>query len=547
MKKIMTLFLAVVLLAALAVTTNAAEEEPTGKEAIIQEARRVYYYSRSTAGKSSFAGFCGLMTSHQLYHMGINDSIIVNDGNRQFDYYAAREVTTGGYYITAYPATDYTLTEALNAITKDGTKDAYNLLVGFQWTNTQAGGRYGHACVINAIVDGTVYFVESFYTSIAGREGNVGQCSIERFAELFSDWTSFEGVIDFGTGQYAEACETYETSLYVRTRFETTLRSQPCLLGQRNSYAMRQVAAGELLQVSAICKDYDTGMAYYRVEEAEGVGYISAGAAYVYQLAGENCLTLRDAQIPAYQKPNNSLKLSGTVFAEKANIGKLEAVVTDLEGNALFREQKKVGSYKQNLSVLNEQLSSHKLENGIYRVQVYGSTACKYAVGTDVETVYIRQKLHEQVLQVNDTPCNARVCYYQEEETQQDKNGWVAEDGVMHRYKKNKPQTGWFAEHDLRYYLDETGAVTTGWQEIDDVKYYFTATGVQYHGWLTTDAGTMYLPEDGGQAIGWLTIDESKYYFDENCLLVTEGVVNDGKKRYEIKENGQAVLLKDKK
>ena len=547
MKKIVMLFLSVLLLVALAVTTNAAEEEPTEKEAIIQEARRVYYYSRSTAGKSSFAGFCGLMTSHQLYHMGINDSIIVNDGNRQFDYYAAREVTTGGYYINAYPATEYTLTEALNTITRDGTKDAYNLLVGFQWTNTEAGGRYGHACVINAIVDGTVYFVESFHTSIAGREGNVGQCSIERFAELFSGWTSFEGVIDFGTGQYADACETYETSLYIRTRFETTLRSQPCLLGQQDSYAMRQVKAGELLQVSAICKDRDTGMAYYRVEEVEGIGYISAGAAYHSQLADEDCLMLLDAEIPAYQKPNRSLKLSGTVSAEKTHIGEIEVVVTDLEDQVLVCERQNVDGYEQSLAALNKQLASCKLEKGFYRVQVYGSAVCKYVAGTDVETTYVRQLLHEQVFQVNDTPFNTRICYYQEEETEQVKDGWVVKGGTIYRYKMGSPQTGWFEEYGIYYYLDENGAVTTGWQEIDCIKYYFTASGARYIGWLTTADGIMYLSETDGQAMGWQVIDGNKYYFKKNGLLVTKGVVKDGKKRYEIQENGQAVLIKDNK
>ena len=94
MKKIWSVLLCLMLLAALAVTVNAEEEEPTRKDVIVQEARRVYYASRGTAGKRSFAGYCGLMTSHQLYHMGINETIIVNDGNRQYDYYAAREMTS---------------------------------------------------------------------------------------------------------------------------------------------------------------------------------------------------------------------------------------------------------------------------------------------------------------------------------------------------------------------------------------------------------------------------------------------------------------------
>lgn len=545
MKKIWSVLLCLMLLAALAVTVNATEEEPTREDVIVQEARRVYYASRGTAGKKSFAGYCGLMTSHQLYHMGINETIIVNDGNRQYDYYAAREVTSGGYYITAYPASDYTLTEALNAITKSGTQDAYNLLVGFQWTNTQAGGRYGHACVINAIMDGTVYFTESFYTSIAGPEGNVGQCSIERFAELFSGWTSFEGVIDFGTGQYAETCETYPTSMYVRVRFDTTLRSQPCLLGDKESYALREVKAGELLSVSAICKDLDTGIAFYRVEDGEGIGYISAGAASVYQI-NEGSLSLVDVQIPAYLSPKKSLQVKGDVVARKAEIGKIEVVVTDLEDKIIFSAENEDGGYRQDLAALNKQLKKHNLKKGWYKVQIYGSCACNYVLGTKIQTRYTRQLIHEQFLQVNNAPRNVRFFYQQEEEIPA-KDGWVLEDGLWHRYKENTPQTGWLEELGIKYYLDETGAVTTGWKKIDGVKWYFSPTGALVSGWLATKEGMMYLPQSGGQAMGWQTIEEDKYYFDEDKLLVTEGIVNDGQKRYEIQSDGRAVLLKKKK
>lgn len=546
MKRILMLFLSVLLLAALAVTANATEqEEPTRKNAIIQEARRVYEYSRSTAGKSSFAGFCGLMTSHQLYHMGINETIIVNDGNRQYDYYAARKVTTGGYYITCYPATDYTLEEALNAITKNGKRDAYNLLVGFQWTNTQAGGRYGHACVINAIVDGTVYFTESFYTSIAGREGNVGQCSIEKFAWLFDDWTSFEGVIDFGTGQYADACDRYDTAMYVRTRFDTTLRSQPCLLGEKDSHAIRQVKAGELLWVDAVCKDYDTGMAYYRVEEEEGTGYISAGAASLVQ-ASTQSLTLKNVAMDAYLKPNKPLTLSGRVVAGSAAIGELEVMIINAEGKVLVHEKIRAEGHSKNLSLLNGQLAKWKPKSGWYRVQIYASAACKYVVGTDVETAYARQKLHEQVLQVSKTPQNTRAPIHVAQE-EKSLDGWISRGEKLYRYDQNEMKTGWYEELGVRYYLQEDGTAATGWQEIDGVRWYFSSTGALCQGWLTTAEGVVYLKQEGGQASGWQTIEKEKYYFNKDSVLVTEGVVKDGKKRYEIQADGKATLLKDKK
>jgi hypothetical protein len=56
--------------------------------------------------------------------------------------------------VKAYPASQYTLLDALNTITRNGTLDVYNILVGFQRTNTQLGSIYGHALLIHGIIDG---------------------------------------------------------------------------------------------------------------------------------------------------------------------------------------------------------------------------------------------------------------------------------------------------------------------------------------------------------------------------------------------------------
>lgn len=545
MKKLSLLLVLFALFAALAGTAYAEEAELTKQQAVIKEARRVYYYSLSSAQRESFAGFCGLMTSHQLYHMDINTSVIANDGNRQFDYYKDMEITSGGHYIKAYPATEYTLKDALNAITRNGTKDAYNLLVGFQWTNTDAGHRYGHACIINAILDGTVYFVESFYTSIGGREGNVLQCSIDEFAKFFDDWTVFEGIIDFGTGQYADACETYGTDIYVRTRFESNLRSQPCLVGENDCAVLRDLAPGELLRVSAVCVDPETDMYYYRVEDGERTGYISAGAVSVTRCNGET-VSISDVQIPAFVKTGKSLSVFGTVTAGDSDVGSVRVVISNAKGNVVHQARYTQDSFQQNISILNGQLAEKTLPAGFYRVEVYASAACKYVDGVEVETLYAPQKIHTQVLQVGEHPINARVLAdLPEPEQTTVPDGWVLENGSWYCYRQGEPCTGWVQELGVRYYLDETGKATTGWAEIDGVKRYFSSTGALCTGWLTTKDGKLYLQEGGGVAVDWQMIGNAKYFFDENGLLVTEGVLTDGDISYEIQPDGRAVKIED--
>lgn len=542
MKRIgMLLVVCVALLAALSGTAQAADAPLTKEQAIMHEAKRVYNASRYTASRRSFAGWCGLMTSHQLYNMGINESLIVNDGNRQFDYYKGLKKTTGGYYINAYSATEYSLEDALNVITNYGTKDAYNLLVGFQWTNTDAGRSYGHACVVNAIIDGTVYFTESFYTSIGGAEGNVCQCSIERFAELFSGWTVFEGVIDFGTGQYADSCRTYPTNLYVRTRFDSMLRSQPCVLGQNGCTRMRSLVAGEVLKVSAICQAPEDGGLFYRIEDGEGQGYLAAGAVSLVKYNEGNLAGL-DIQTPGFLKTGKSLSINGSVLAKKAMVGGVGVVVTDLQGNLIFRQEHQQEGYRCDFSGLNKKLEEQKLEKGFYRVQIYADAACKTASSMQMDAGYVRELIYEKILQVAKTPRNIRLLFNQtQQQMQRASDGWFEEEGLWRYYENGAPRTGWLEEMGVRYYLNEQGVVTTGWAEVDGVKLYFSPTGALTTGWLATPEGTVYLQENGGLAMGWQTIQGYKYFFEDNHYLLTEGFKSDNDVRYEIQADGRGI------
>jgi len=208
-KRIWALVLcAVLLLSILPVCALAANEN----EMLIEKTRKSYESGLEATGQESFHGLCGTMVAYQLKYFGVSIYPEAWDGNKQYDNYAGKNITSGGYYVDAYPATEYSLEQALDVLTANGTRDVYNILVGFETTNTEAGALFGHACVITAIVDGTVYFAESFDTSF-GVEGTVICCTIKEFAAFYSDWAVFEGLVCFSMTMPPAATATELISL----------------------------------------------------------------------------------------------------------------------------------------------------------------------------------------------------------------------------------------------------------------------------------------------------------------------------------------------
>lgn len=196
---------AAALVAALAVPAAAAESvlaEPyklTGEE-LVERIEQTYDDALDLAGRRSFNGKCSTMVNRSVQALGIVTERPRLDGHGRDSYnmYSAMGRTTGGYDTVCYPRSEYDLESALNAVCEDGTLDVYNLIVGFQGGRTGNSGSYGHALFVHGILDGTVYFSESYGLYIAGRyysEGEPIVCTIAEFAEYYNKWAYFEGVV----------------------------------------------------------------------------------------------------------------------------------------------------------------------------------------------------------------------------------------------------------------------------------------------------------------------------------------------------------------
>ncbi len=489
MRKLLSLAVCLCLIFGLLPNTIRATESNAKIDNIIAETKRVYTSSLSTAEKEAFHGFCGTMVGHQLYHMGINKSVEPYDGNKQYDVYSQKIQTSGGYYPIAYPADTYTLAEALNAITRYGTRDAYNILVGFEWTDTEAGGQFGHACVINAIIDGTVYLIESFYTSLAGEEGNVIMCSIEELDTYFSSWTTLEGVIYFGNGVYADSCQSYETDIFVRTRFASALRSQPCLLNDNDCQRIRDLQSGELLHVLGVYQN-DLDEIYYQVEEDGQIGYVMANATVFVQANSEN-LTLQEYSIPVGIPQNRNLSLSGQVTAARGELGDITAKLTDTKGNVVRQITMKSNRTCADLSLLELELDT--LEKGTYQLSLYATSRFVTYQGSALDVITQESCLYQNILQIgkfNGITNKGRMVAEQA-------NGFVWRGSRWYVYENGMPKQGWFTYLGIQYYAFEDGALATGWQDIDMQTRYFTENGCLHNGWIAFPDGSEYYLQEG--------------------------------------------------
>ena len=207
MKKTSVRFLVCILLLAVILsgfTVSVSAADMTASE-IRNQISVTYQKSRNSRG-SSFSGYCGAYVGYQLFHLGINNSYIGKNGNETFNYYKNMSYSSGGYKITAYPSSGYTLKNALKQISQNGTKNVYNILIGLKKGNTQSSQTYGHTAFIHAIIDGTVYFSESSNLVLPGigtfPEGTPISCSIDYFCDAIYMWNSgyapvFDGLIHF--------------------------------------------------------------------------------------------------------------------------------------------------------------------------------------------------------------------------------------------------------------------------------------------------------------------------------------------------------------
>ncbi len=530
-KRIVSMLLAALLL--ISTVAFGVSAEGTPEEEMKAQCRRIYQKTLYNTGRSSLMGLCGLMTGYQLWLLDTTRSAEVYNGNGYFDAYSVQDYTSAGNKVRTYPASSYSLAEALYTVTNGGTLDVYNLVACFQWTNTSAGGRYGHAVVIHAILDGMVYFVEGFHTSLGGAEGNPIVCTIDEFATLFGDWTQYEGLIQLGKRDYTDYCQTYPTNLFICAD-QVALLSQPSAIETNGCSVMRSTGHNEVFHTTSIYEDEQKQL-YFRVTDGERCGYIPVADVQIQRINTEG-VTAQMEILPV--QPDGGLTLGGKVLSEGSIIRQVTLVITAVDGTEVFRGGLEAGSRMFDLQQMNDLLTETALAAGSYTLALYAQVE-NYT--PEENQIYIRRQESQiwcsELTVGADAPAEEAVPV----SGTQIPDGWYWDGNTRYYYQDGAPRVGWFCDNGADYYFQEDGSVTTGWVCINGKYRCFTEAGVMRTGWIETSQGICFMLSNGVAATGLRQIDGKQYYFGEDHMLVKDTTVIVDSVTYVIDTNGVAI------
>lgn len=515
-KRILSFLLCVALcVTLLPVQARASTEAEIIKTQISDDYRDILRYTN----RSSLSGYCGLMASWQLYFLGINEWVVSYHGKDQYDAYKNVAVTSGGHRVKAYDASDYDLEEALLALSKNGTSDVYNILVGFQRTITTLGSVYGHSMVIYAITDGIVYFTEGYNTPF-GNAGVPMEATIAQFAEYYNGRGTFEGLIHFGRKGYVANCTQYATNMFAEITAAVDMNTQPCAPGTQDSESqfMRTVQVGERLWVNAVYEN-PQGEFYYQVDDGVQAGYIPAAAATPFRFVYED-IGISDVQNPTDMQVGKTSKIKGRVASEYSTMGAVRMVVTDSAGQVVLNHAlaKLSGVYDLENDTFSWAVKFNYLEEGTYIYNIYADGLNFFVKDGQLASNSREVHLVQSVFRVGE---GEELTLEEIPHTLEENDGWVWQNGKWYCYDGDTPRTGWFCYHGGDYYLQEDGSVTTGWAEINGKMRYFSNTGCMRTGWLDTEQGRMYLLFNGVPVTGTRTIDGTECEFDADGYLIS--------------------------
>lgn len=573
--------------------TTASSVATTEAERISALVTSTYKQALKKTGRSSFHGWCGAAVDWQMRILGITTKVVGTDGNDKYDYFKKMDYTSGGYKVKAYAAKKYNLEAALNAITNNGTENAYNIMVGFQKTNTSAGRKYGHAVFVYAIVDGIVYFTESFGMNMGGKYYAEGKCitaTIAQFAKSYNAWCKYEGLIHFGLKTYQEECLFFNAYLYANTTAATTLYSAPCVPEvDDRSQSLRKLQEGERLSVIGMYRN-TKGEYWYEVEDAQ-IGYVRADDAVVQSMRYDD-VAAASVKAPTVLTEGSSFSIKGSVTGQYVSIISVRAQVYQVSEDGLTHMMTTnapvtANDYTLYKSKVAKRLTFKLLDTGSYHYELAAVVSNHYYADGALQTEWQTIKLWKSDFQVVDKKGETASVTFDAAGGVSELNaaemslgqpltilptaqregylfdGWYTADGekvdeeyvleskmtLYARWIEAGDVTGWYEENGRTYYVEdgvrlagffqvdgvtyyqgEDGFLTTGWEEVGGERYFFNANGAMASGWLAMTEGTYYIGVDGTLAIGWINVGEDTYYFDENGLMVTGIQIIDGER-----------------
>ncbi len=560
--RILTLALAILLL------VTVLPQETFANDLEIKEIKNqitsTYKAAKRYSGRPSFSGYCASLVNWQLYLLGITKEKLGNNGNQEYDYFCKQSQTSGGYTVRAYPDERYSLKEALNFVSQDGTKKVYNMIVCFQSTNSAAGRRYGHAFLIHAIIDGIVYYSESSSVSIGGKyfaEGSAIAVTLEEFCQYYAKWSDYEGLIYFGRKTYADECSFFSSNLYASVNQDTALYSSPCTseLDPRSKYRY-DVRAGEKVHVVGLYRNTE-GECWYELDDGHN-GFIPADNTTLISMDYSDIQTSNIVS-PLQLRAGNRFSLKGQISSDHNRIYTIRAQIYKIEGDELIQMDSATAmvdgnDYNLTGSSLSSNLAFRKLKKGSYLYMVAAVVGNYYCENGEVKlqwkTVPLWQAHFEVVSSrgsANSVQFNANGGQVEINQVEQATGTPIGELPMPQR--PGYRFVGWSTDPEGLNMIDEYYKITEntvlyaqwiadkntqGWYPVDGTWYYLCDG--QVHEGFFQDSGLVYYAENGTPITGWKVVEGKYYYFGRNGVMQTGLTEVDGV-RYMLGEDGAAV------
>lgn len=163
-----TLCLIIALLLTLSSAAALAQQTAADRDTEIRDyIREIYAQSLEWAELDSFQGYCGICVGCQMYFIGIHYGSNCDDGNAAYENLLYEKKPREGWDFQAFPCENmkgsYTLESICREINDTNEDRDYTFTVFCFHTgrNDPWGMRFGHALLVYAIFDDTVYWTET--------------------------------------------------------------------------------------------------------------------------------------------------------------------------------------------------------------------------------------------------------------------------------------------------------------------------------------------------------------------------------------------------
>ncbi len=208
MKKIISFVISMVMIIGILISapSKGIMQAHAGKsiEEVAQQITETYQTIYARNDYSSFSGMCGMFVRCSVEQRGLTSSWeLSGNGNQWFPRMQKLSKTSQGYTIETVAGTNC----IDQLIAAHNGRNLYDIVVGFSQGMSTAGKLYGHVLFIHAVINGVIYYSESFPSSRLGvKEGEMIQLSVAEFKNYYLS----NGCVFAGAGHFYKEGEEEE-------------------------------------------------------------------------------------------------------------------------------------------------------------------------------------------------------------------------------------------------------------------------------------------------------------------------------------------------